>query len=46
MLTIAVLVFAIGALGGLYMASRVLSGHFAPWAISLLTPRWAPRVWC
>lgn len=36
MLTIAVLVFAIGALGGLYMASRVLRGHFAPWAVSLL----------
>ena len=36
MLTIAVLVFAIGALGGLYMASRVLGGHLAPWAVSLL----------
>ena len=36
MLTIAVLVFAIGALGGLYMASRVLGGNFAPWAVSLL----------
>jgi len=36
MLNIAVLVFAIGALGGLYMATRVLGGHFAPWAVSLL----------
>jgi len=36
MLTIAVLVFAIGALGGLYMASRVLGGHLAPWVVSLL----------
>ena len=36
MLTIAVLVFAMGALGGLYMASRVLGGHLAPWAVSLL----------
>ncbi len=36
MLTIAILVFAIGALGGLYMASRVLAGHLASWAVSLL----------
>jgi hypothetical protein len=36
MLKIAVLVFAIGALGGLYMATRVLAGRLAPWAVSLL----------
>ena len=36
MLKIAVLIFAIGALGGLYMATRVLSGRLAPWAVSLL----------
>jgi hypothetical protein len=36
MLKIAVLVFAIGALGGLIMAMRVLRGQLAPWALSLL----------
>jgi hypothetical protein len=36
MLRLAVLIFAIGALGGLFMATRVLSGRFAPWALSLL----------
>jgi len=36
MLKIAVLVFAIGALGGLVMAMRVLRGQLAPWALSLL----------
>ena len=36
MLKIAVLIFAIGALGGLYMATRVLGGRLAPWALSLL----------
>ena len=36
MLKIAVLVFAIGALGGLVMAMRVLRGQMAPWALSLL----------
>lgn len=36
MLQIAVLVFAIGAVGGLIMATRVLRGQFAPWALSLL----------
>lgn len=36
MLQIAVLVFAIGAVGGLVMATRVLRGQFAPWALSLL----------
>ena len=36
MLKLAVLIFAIGAIGGLVMASRVLRGSFAPWALSLL----------
>ena len=36
MLKIAVLIFAIGALGGLVMAMRVLRGQMAPWALSLL----------
>src|SRR5262245_28618109 len=36
MLQIAVLIFAIGAVGGLVMATRVLSGRLAPWALSLL----------
>ena len=36
MLKIAVLIFAIGAVGGLIMASSVLRGRMAPWALSLL----------
>jgi len=36
MLPYALIVFAIGALGGLVMAARVLRGQFAPWALSLL----------
>jgi hypothetical protein len=36
MLKIAILVFAIGALGGLVLANSVLRGRFAPWALSLL----------
>lgn len=36
MLTYAVIVFAIGALGGLVLASYVLRGQLAPWALSLL----------
>ncbi|HEX6662011.1 MAG TPA: hypothetical protein VF067_09110 [Sphingomicrobium sp.] len=36
MLKIAVLIFAIGALGGLVMAMRILRGQLAPWALSLL----------
>lgn len=36
MLTYAVIVFAIGALGGLALASYVLRGQLAPWALSLL----------
>lgn len=35
MLTYAVVVFAIGALGGLGLASFVLRGRLAPWALSL-----------
>lgn len=35
MLTYAVIVFAIGALGGLGLASYVLRGRLAPWALSL-----------
>src|SRR5262245_43636887 len=36
MLKIAVLIFAIGAVGGLIMANSVLRGRMAPWALSLL----------
>ncbi len=36
MLTYAVIVFAIGALGGLVLASYVLQDRLAPWALSLL----------
>ena len=36
MLQIAILVFAIAALGGLYMALHVLRDRLAPWAVSLL----------
>lgn len=36
MLAYALTLFAIAALGGLFMATRVLRGQFAPWAISLL----------
>jgi len=36
MLKIAILVFAIGAVGGLILANSVLCGRFAPWALSLL----------
>jgi hypothetical protein len=36
MLQWAVLVFAIGALGGLVLANSVLRGRLAPWALSLL----------
>ena len=35
MLTYAVIIFAIGALGGLYLASHVLRGKLAPWPVSL-----------
>ena len=36
MITYAVIVFAIAALGGLYLAGHVLRGKLAPWAVSLL----------
>ena len=36
MLKIAVLIFAIGAVGGLILAGSVLRGRLAPWALSLL----------
>ncbi|HEY4071031.1 MAG TPA: hypothetical protein VGM04_05685 [Sphingomicrobium sp.] len=36
MLNIAILIFAIGAVGGLVLASHVLRGRLAPWALSLL----------
>ena len=36
MLKLAVLIFAIGAVGGLILASSVLSGRLAPWALSLV----------
>ncbi|MGB3835015.1 hypothetical protein [Castellaniella sp.] len=36
MLTAAIIVFAIAAVGGLILASHVLRDKFAPWALSLL----------
>ncbi len=36
MLKLAVLIFAIGAVGGLILASSVLRGQLAPWALSLI----------
>ncbi len=36
MLTYAVFLFAVAALGGLVLASYVLRGQLAPWALSLL----------
>lgn len=36
MLTIALTVFAIAALGGVFLAVHVLRGQLAPWPISLL----------
>ena len=36
MLTYALIVFAIAAVGGLVLASSVLRGKLAPWAISIL----------
>jgi len=36
MLTYALVVFAIAAVGGLVLASSVLRGKLAPWALSLL----------
>lgn len=36
MLTYALIVFLIGASGGLYMATHVLRGRLAPWVVSAL----------
>lgn len=36
MLTPALIVFAIAALGGIVLAAHVLRGRFAPWAVSVL----------
>lgn len=36
MLTYALIVFAIAAVGGLILAAHVLRGKFAPWALSVL----------
>lgn len=36
MLQWAVIIFAVGALGGLVLATSVLRGKLAPWALSLL----------
>jgi len=36
MLKLAVLIFAIGAVGGLILASSVLRGQLAPWTLSLI----------
>jgi FtsH-binding integral membrane protein len=32
----ALVTFAVAAVGGLYLASKVLRGNFAPWAVSLI----------
>ena len=36
MLKIAIIIFAIGALGGLILASHVLRGKLAPWGLSIV----------
>lgn len=36
MLTYAIIIFAIAALGGLFLASHVLRNKFAPWAVSIV----------
>lgn len=36
MLIYALLIFAVAALGGLFLATHVLRGKFAPWAVSML----------
>ena len=36
MLNYALIIFAIGAIGGLVLANNVLRGKLAPWAVSLL----------
>lgn len=36
MLIYAIIVFAIGAAGGLFLASKVLTGKLAPWPVSIV----------
>lgn len=36
MLTFAIVVFVLAAIGGLVLASRVLRGKFAPWPVSVI----------
>lgn len=36
MTMIAIIIFAIAAVGGLFLASKVLSGQLAPWAVSIV----------
>jgi len=36
MLNYAIIAFAIAAVGGIVLASRVLTGRFAPWALSVV----------
>lgn len=33
---IAIIIFAIAAVGGLFLASKVLTGKLAPWAVSIV----------
>lgn len=36
MLTYAIITFAIAAVGGIFLASKVLTGNLAPWLISIV----------
>lgn len=36
MLTFSILAFAIAAVGGIFLASKVLSGQLAPWPVSIV----------
>ncbi|PTN07828.1 hypothetical protein [Nitrosomonas aestuarii] len=36
MLTYAIVVFAIAAVGGVFMATKVFSGQLAPWSLSIV----------
>ncbi len=36
MLTYAIIIFAIAAVGGVFMATKVLSGQLAPWPVSII----------
>lgn len=36
MTMIAIIIFAIAAVGGLFLASKVLTGQLAPWAVSVI----------